>query len=93
MSWFGTLIDFLRTIDRLTEIDRKHGGMINESTARVAELEASDAGLVTESRAAASSAASTVASMHIAELARRQGALEERAKALEAQRRIADRNQ
>ena len=86
MSWFGTLVDFLRTIDRLTEIDRKHGGLLKDLVARVGKLEAADAATVTEARLTASVAGSAAASIHIAELARRQGALEERVKALESQR-------
>lgn len=91
MSWFGTVVDALRRLDQLAHLERKHGALIEAAFDRLAKLEARDSVVVTEAKAAAATAASIAASLHVAELARRQGGLEERVKHLEEQAKSSGR--
>ena len=76
MGWFGGLLDLLRTVDGLLQVERKHAAAIDDLRERIARLETERLVLVAEVKAAAASAASVAASQHVADIARRQGALE-----------------
>ncbi len=94
MSWFTGLRDLLRGVDALMQIEQKHGTAIEGLKDRVGKLEVGGAVLIAEAKSAASSAASAAVMQHIADLARRIGALEEFARQQgrsEHPRRITDR--
>ncbi len=85
----GDILSLFRTVDRLLDLEKKHGGLIKELNQdlqilrdRVAKLEAREDALIIEAKAAAGVAASAAASQHIAALALRLGALDERLKRL-----------
>jgi hypothetical protein len=73
MSWLSNLRDLFRTIDGLMVVERTHGAAIEDLKERVLHLDAREPVLVAEAKAAASA----VSAQHIADLARRLGALEE----------------
>lgn len=77
MSWFSNARDLIRALDGLTRVEDKHGALIENLRNRVLHLEAREAVLVAEAKAAASAAASAVSAQHIGDLARRIGVLEE----------------
>ena len=78
MGWVSSTADLLRKIDKLLGIEAKHSAAIETLRERVAKLERDREILILEARSAASQAASASASLHVADLARRLGALEER---------------
>jgi hypothetical protein len=78
MGWVSSTADLLRKIDKLLGIEAKHSAAIETLRERVAKLERDREILIIETRAAAAQAASASASLHVADLARRLGALEER---------------
>jgi hypothetical protein len=78
----------LRNIDRFVQIERKHSAAIADLQARMVKLEASRDTMIVEARAAASVAASAAASLHVADLARRLGILEERSRPADGPPRI-----
>jgi len=80
MSWFSNARDLIRALDGLTRVEDKHGALIENLRNRVLHLEAREAVLVAEAKAAASAAASAVSAQHIGDLARRIGVLEEQAR-------------
>jgi hypothetical protein len=84
-----TVIDGARALDRLFQLERKHGAILEAQAAemqaikdRLTALEqhvrAREDILVAEAKGAAATAGSVVAAQHIADLARRLGGLEER---------------
>lgn len=84
-----SLLDGARAVDRLFQLERKHGAILEAQAGEIQALKdrltsleqhvrAREEILVAESKAAAATAASAVSVMHIADLARRLGALEER---------------
>lgn len=86
----GGWLNGLRTIDRLLDLEAKHGGLINDQRRRVDELaervtrlEAREAVMIAEAKGAASSAASVVAAQQLGDLARHVGGLDERVRRLE----------
>ena len=81
----------LRHVERLLELEKKHGTLIErldqrleQLTERVQLLEVREEVLITRAQAAAGTAASGVASQHVSDLARLVGGLDERVKRLEA---------
>lgn len=81
-----------RRLDRLFELEAKHGKLIEVQAERIkaieeqlnrlqARVEAREDILVAEAKGAAGSVASMVASQHVAEISRRLGAIEERVRA------------
>lgn len=76
MGWFGGLLDLLRTVDGLLQAERKHAAAIDDLRERIAKLKTERRVLVAEVKAAAASATSVAASQHVADIARRHGALE-----------------
>jgi type IV pilus biogenesis protein CpaD/CtpE len=79
----------VRTIDRLLTLETKHTALIEAQAKeiqslkdRVTRLEAREEVLIAEARGAAAIAASAAASHHVADLARRVGALDERTRRL-----------
>ncbi len=78
MGWVSSTADLLRKIDKLLGIEAKHSAAIETLRERVAKLERDREILIIETRAAAAQAASASASLHVADLARRLGGLEER---------------
>lgn len=73
----------VRTIDQLLSLDQNHTAWIEAKEIEaladcVAKLEAREGILVAEAKGAAAAAASAVASQHVADLARRIGAIDER---------------
>lgn len=94
MSWFTGLRDLLRGVDALMQIEQKHGKAIEDVKDRVGKLEVGGSVLIAEAKGAASAAASAAVMQHIADLARRIGALEEFARQQgksESRRRLTDR--
>lgn len=90
MSWLG----LVRTVDRLLELEAKHGRLIEAQSKRlddladrINKLEAREQVLIAEAKGAAGSAASMVASQHVSDLARHVGGLDERVRRLEAENR------
>jgi type IV pilus biogenesis protein CpaD/CtpE len=82
-------LKFARTIDRLLTLETKHTALIEAQAKeiqalkdRVTKLEAREEILIAEARGAAAAAASAVASQHVADIARRVGALDERTRQL-----------
>ncbi len=78
-----------RRLDRLFELEAKHGRLIEAQAERIqalqdqlnrlqARVEAREDILVAEAKGAAGSVASMVASQHVADISRRLGAMEER---------------
>jgi uncharacterized protein YceH (UPF0502 family) len=88
MNWLSNLRDLFRTIDGLMLVERTHGAAIADLKERVVQLEAREAVLVAEAKAAASAAASAVSAQHVADLARRLGVLEEQVRQLRGSRRL-----
>ncbi len=81
-------LNVARRIDRLLGLEAKHTALleaqakeIQDLRDRLMRLESREATLLAEARATAVAAASSVASQHVAELARRVGAMEERTRA------------
>ena len=83
------LLTAFRRLDRLFELEKKHGGLIeaqalqiqalrDEVTQLKAHVHAREDILVAEAKGAAGSVASMVASHHVADMSRRLGAMEER---------------
>jgi type IV pilus biogenesis protein CpaD/CtpE len=75
----------VRAIDRLLSLEEKHTTLIEAQAKelqslkdQVTELKAREAVLIAEARGAAAAAAAAVASQHVADLARRIGAMDER---------------
>lgn len=80
-----SLLTLFRRLDRLFELENKHGKLIEEHSLQIqalrdeiAQLRAREAILVAEARGAAGSVASVVAAQHISDMSRRLGAMEER---------------
>lgn len=85
-GWVG----LLRAVDRLLELESKHGRLIevqarrlDELSGRINKLEAREQILIAEAKGAAGAAASMVASQHMSDLARHVGGLDERVRRLE----------
>ncbi len=88
MGWFNGVRDLIRAIDGLMRVEDKHGALIENLKNRVLHLDAREAVLVAEAKAAASAAASAVSAQHIADLARRLGVLEEQMRQLRGSGRL-----
>jgi hypothetical protein len=88
MGWFNGVLDLIRAIDGLMRVEDKHGALIENLKNRVLHLDAREAVLVAEAKAAASAAASAVSAQHIADLARRLGVLEEQMRQLRGSGRL-----
>jgi hypothetical protein len=80
----------LRALDRLLQLETKHGTLIealgrrlDQLGERIQRLEAREEVVIARAEAAAGAAASVVASQHIGELALLVGGLDERVKRLE----------
>jgi hypothetical protein len=80
-----------RRLDRLFQLENKHGALIETQANQIqalqdrltkleARIEAREEILVAEAKGAAGSVASMVASQHIAEISRRLGVMEERSR-------------
>jgi hypothetical protein len=91
LSW----IDFVRRLDRLFEVDRKHGALIEAQAAEISALKdrltrleeqirAREEILIVEAKAAAGIAASSVAAQHVSDISGRLGRVEERVRSLTA---------
>src|SRR5436305_1317485 len=87
----SAVLDAFRRLDRLLELEKKHGALIErleqrleQLTERVQLLEVREEVLLTRAQAAAGTAASGVASQHVSDLARLVGGLDERVNRLEA---------
>lgn len=85
MVSISDLLALARSLDRLLALEKKHGDLIEKLDAslrqiadRMTALEAREAILVAEAKAAAATAASVAVSAHVGDLARRVGALDER---------------
>jgi type IV pilus biogenesis protein CpaD/CtpE len=83
-------LNVARTIDRLLALETKHAALLEAQAKeiqalkdRVTKLEAREEILIAEAKGAAASAASGIASQHVAGLARGLGALEERVRNLD----------
>lgn len=83
------LLTAFRSLDRLFELEAKHGRLIEAQAAQIqalrdelaqlrAHVQAREDILVAEAKGAAGSVASMVASQHVADLSRRLGVMEER---------------
>jgi hypothetical protein len=79
------VIELLRTLDRLLDLERKHGDLIEahakklqELADRITKLETREDVLISEAKSTASSAASAAVNQNLTNLALRVGALEER---------------
>jgi hypothetical protein len=90
----GDIVGLLRTVDRLLELEKKHGTLIEaqakelkDLAARVTRLESREEILVAEAKGASAAVASAVAAQHLVEMAQRIGALDERTKQLAENRR------
>ena len=84
-----TFLTGFRRLDRLFQLENKHGALIEAQAVQIqalqdrltkleARIEAREEILVAEAKGAAGSVASIVASQHVAEISRRLGAMEER---------------
>jgi len=78
-------LDALRAVDRLWELEARHGKLLDGQTKRLDDiierlnrLEAREQLIVAEAKGASAAAASAVAASHIGEIARVVGGLEER---------------
>jgi prefoldin subunit 5 len=76
----GEIWEFRRKVETLLTLEGKHGAAIETLRAQVADLEHERDKLPLEIRAVATQTASVTASQHIADLSRRIGALEQRAR-------------
>ena len=84
-----TILDWANLLDRLINLEKKHGALIEGNaddiqaladriTRLEAHVEAREAIMVAEAKGAAAAVASQVASQHVGDIYRRIGALEER---------------
>ena len=96
MIGFSDLLNLARTVDRLLQLETKHGKAIDiltekllELDRRVTSLEAREEIVVAKAQAAAGVAASQVAMTAMSDISRRVGGLEERSRALPAPAPIA----
>lgn len=87
-----TILTAFRRLDRLFELETKHGKLIEAQAERIqslqdpltrlaAQVEAREQIVVAEAKGAAGAAASAVASQNIADMSRRLGSIEERVRA------------
>jgi hypothetical protein len=87
-----TFLTGFRRLDRLFELENKHGALIEAQAVQIqalqdvlnkleARIDTREETLVAEAKAAAGAVASMVASQHVAEISRRLGAMEERTRA------------
>ncbi len=83
-------LDAVRAVDRLWELEGRHGRLIDAQSKRLDDLadrinrlEAREQVLIAEAKGAAGAAASAVAASHLGELSRLYGGLEERVRRLE----------
>lgn len=87
----SAVLDAFRRLDRLLELEKKHGTLIerldqrlDQLAERIQRLEVREEVLIARAQATvAGTAASGVASQHVSELARLVGGLDERVKRLE----------
>jgi hypothetical protein len=83
------MLDGVRTLDRLFQLEKKHGAILEAQAADIQSLKdrltaleqhvkAREDILVAEAKGAAAATASVIASQHVADIARRLGGMEER---------------
>jgi hypothetical protein len=83
------MLDGVRTLDRLFQLEKKHGAILEAQAADIQSLKdrltaleqhvkAREDILVAEAKGAAAATASVIASQHVADISRRLGGMEER---------------